>query len=371
MTTGTEIETEALRELVAAPGPVLSVYFDLDARPEMGEDAEARWQGLCRGLARRGAAADDVDALTGRFLSTQPGSGVLAAFVSEGEVRLSTVLPGCEQSDLARPGPLPHLLPLLAWRQDHPAHVVAVVDRTGADLQLYPRGATEAVRRTITGPDDEIERNQPGGTAQMRYQHRAEDSWEHNAGKVAAILGTALAEVDAHVLMLAGDVRARQYLTKHLPTWVRQDVSIRPVSGSRSPDGAWPERRIQVDTETSRAGRDETAALLRVLDEGRSPQGRTVEGVHATLRALAERRLRTLLITDDPLSRDSAWFGPGPTHVTDRRVPPAPGREPMSRGPLADVAVRSALLTGADVRVLAPGAPGAPSQGIGGLTHYT
>ncbi|MEU9047785.1 MULTISPECIES: hypothetical protein [unclassified Kitasatospora] len=73
-----------------------------------------------------------------------------------------------------------------------------------------------------------------------RYQHRAEDSWEHNAVKVAEALGTALAEVDAHVLMLVGDVRARQYLTKHLPSRVRRDVSIRPVSGSRSPDGAWP-----------------------------------------------------------------------------------------------------------------------------------
>ncbi|MDH6136856.1 hypothetical protein P3T37_006287 [Kitasatospora sp. MAA4] len=371
MTTGTEIGTEALRELVAAPGPVLSVYFDLEVRPEMGEDVEARWQGLCRDLARRGAAADDLSVLTRLFLSTPPGSGALAAFASAGEVRLSTVLPGCERSGLALSGPLPHLLPLLAWRQDRPAHVVAVVDRTGADLQLYPRGATEAVHRTVTGPDDEIERNRPGGTAQMRYQHRAEDSWEHNAGKVAETLGTALAEVDARVLMLAGDVRARQYLTKHLPSWVRHDVSVRPVSGSRSPDGAWPDRRVQVDTETCRAGRDETAALLRMLDEGRSPRGRAVEGVHATVRALAEGRLGTLLITDDPSSRVGAWFGPRATDITDRRTAPAPGQEPLVRGPLADVAVRSALLTGADIRVLAPDEPGAPSQGIGGLTNYT
>ncbi|MFD0274214.1 Vms1/Ankzf1 family peptidyl-tRNA hydrolase [Kitasatospora sp. NPDC127111] len=239
MTTGTEIGTEALRELLAEPGPFLSVYFDLDTRPEKGQYAEERWQELCRGLAARGAEAGELDALTQRFLSSQPGSGVLAAFAASGDVRLSAVLPGCEQHDLAMAGPLPHLLPLLAWRQDHPAHVVAVVDRTGADLQLYPAGATESTRRTVTGPDDEIERNRPGGTSQMRYQHRAEDSWEHNAARVAEALGTALAEVDAHDLMLAGDVRARQYLTRHLPAWVRNNVSIHPVSGSRSPDG-WP-----------------------------------------------------------------------------------------------------------------------------------
>ncbi|WP_371494668.1 Vms1/Ankzf1 family peptidyl-tRNA hydrolase [Kitasatospora sp. NBC_00374] len=370
MTTGTEIDTEVLRELLSAPGRFLSVYFDLDTRPEMAQDAEERWQGLCRGLADQGAGAGDLDALTQRFLSSQPGSGVLAAFAASGEVRLSAVLPGCEQSDLATAGPLPHLLPLLAWRQDHPAHVVAVVDRTGADLQLYPAGATESIRRTVTGPDDEIERNQPGGMSQMRYQHRAEDSWEHNSAKVAEALGLALAEVDAHVLMLAGDVRARQYLTKHLPVRVRNEVSIRPVSGGRSPDGAWSQRMVQIDAETCRAGRERTAALVRHFSEERSPLGHAVEGVYATLRALADGQLRILLVTDDPASRRTAWFGPGPTDISDLSTAFTEDTKGFVRAPLADVAVRAALLTGAEVWVLAPGTPGVPAQGIGGLTRY-
>ncbi|MEU9045701.1 MULTISPECIES: Vms1/Ankzf1 family peptidyl-tRNA hydrolase [unclassified Kitasatospora] len=371
MTTGTETGTAALRELLAASGPFLSVYFDLDPRPEMGLDAEQRWQGLCRDLAAQGATVDDLAALTRRFLSSQPGSGVLAAFAAGGEVVHSAVLPGCEQTDLARLAPLPHLLPLLAWRQDHPAHVVAVVDRTGADLQLYPTGATEGMRRTVTGPDDEIERNQPGGTSQMRYQHRAEDSWEHNAVTVVKALGTALAKVDAHVLMLAGDVRARQYLTKHLPTWVRHEVEIHPVSGSRSPDGAWPQRAVQVDAETHKAGQKETAALLHAYGEQLSPRGHAVEGIYATLRALADGQLRTLLVTDDPASRRTAWFGPEPTDIADASTAFTEHTKGLIRAPLADAAVRAALLTGADVRVLQPGATGAPAQGIGGLTRYT
>ncbi|MGW3045697.1 baeRF2 domain-containing protein [Kitasatospora sp. NPDC001159] len=371
MTTGTETGTEVLRELLTVPGPVLSVYFDLEARREMGLDAEERWQGLCRELAAHGAEVDDLDALTRVFLSAQPGSGVLAAFAGGGEVLHSAVLPGCEQTDLARVGPLPHLLPLLAWRQDHPAHVVAVVDRTGADLQLYPAGATEGTHRTVVGPDDEIERNQPGGMSQMRYQHRAEDSWEHNAVKVAEALGTALAQVDAHVLMLAGDVRARQYLTKHLPTWIRHDVAIHPVSGSRSTDGARPERMAQVDTETHRAGQEETTTLLRAFTEELAPRGHAVEGIYPTIRALADGALRTLLITDDPAHRRTAWFGPGSTDIADQRTSLPADLTPVARADLADVAIRSALLTGADVRVLAPGAPGAPAQGIGALTRYT
>ncbi|GAA2244002.1 MULTISPECIES: baeRF2 domain-containing protein [Kitasatospora] len=371
MTTGTETRTEALRGLFAAPGPFLSVYFDLEARPELGLDTEERWQARLRELAAQGAEVDDLDALTRVFLSARPGSGVLAAFAAGGEVLHSAVLPGCEQADLALHGPLPHLLPLLAWRQDHPAHVVAVVDRTGADLQLYPTGATEATCRTVTGPDDEIERNQPGGMSQMRYQRRAEDSWEHNAVKVAQALGTALAEVDAHVLMLAGDVRARQYLAKHLPTRIQQEVSIHPVSGSRSPDGAAPERMAQVDAETHRAGHDQTTALVSRYAEELSPRGHAVEGIYATVRALADGQLRTLLITDDPAARRTAWFGPGPTDIAELSTAFAPETGPLVEASLADVAIRTALLTGAGVRVLEPGIPGTPAQGIGGLTRYT
>ncbi|MFE5588144.1 Vms1/Ankzf1 family peptidyl-tRNA hydrolase [Kitasatospora sp. NPDC056531] len=371
MTTGTETDTQALRALLSASGPFLSVYFDLDPRPEMGLDAEERWQGLCRNLAGQGARADELDALTRRFLSSQPGSGVLAAFAAGGEVAHSAVLPGFDQRDLALRASLPHLLPLLTWRQDHPAHVVAVVDRTGADLRLYLDGATEGAGRTVIGPDDEIERNRPGGRSQMRYQHRAEDSWEHNAVKVAEALGTALAEVDAHVLMLAGDVRARQYLTKHLPTWVRRDVSIRSVSGSRSPDGAWPHRMAQVETETCRAGQEQTTVLLRGYTEQLSPHGHAVEGIYATVRALADGALRTLLITDGLAGRRSAWLGPGPTDIADQPASLPQDLKPVVRADLADSAVRSALLTGADVRVLASGIPSNPAQGIGGLTRYT
>jgi hypothetical protein len=42
----------------------------------------------------------------------------------------------------------------------------------------------------------------------------------------------------------------------------------------------------------------------------------------------------------------------------------------LSPAPLADVVVRAALLTGADVRVLAPGTQGAPAYGIGALCRY-
>ncbi|MGP3966577.1 baeRF2 domain-containing protein [Streptomyces sp. 6N223] len=386
MRTISEISDGVLRDLLAAPGPVTSVYFGLEPRPQQAEDAELRWHSLARHLAGQSAGIDTIEALGGRVRESLPGSGTLAAFAAEGEVLYAAEMPGPLHPDLAVHGPLPHLLPLLRWRQDHPAHVLAVVDRTGADLEAYARGSTAPTRQTVLGPDDEIERNAPGGWSQARYQHRAEDSWEHNAARVADALGHAASRVRARLVLLAGDVRAVQYLTKHLPEGVRHRVAVRTVSGGRSADGAAGERRDQVAAETHRAASEETWALLRRMADERGPGGRTVEGVRPTLEALARGQLGTLVIVHDPADRRTAFFGPDPTDVSDRRRVLGRRAAVLTRAPLADVAVRAAVLTGAEVRVLAPdlapetaadraletAAPeGVPAHGIGGLCRYT
>ncbi|WP_171168223.1 Vms1/Ankzf1 family peptidyl-tRNA hydrolase [Streptomyces sp. I05A-00742] len=365
----TRTDTGTLRDLLAAPGPFASVYFDREARPERAEEAGARWRDLAARLAREGADAATVDALTTRVMDSLPGTGVLAAFAAGGEVRHVAELPGGHHGDLAEVAPVPHLLPLLEWRQEHPAHVVAVVDRTGADLLIYAEGSTEPRRRTVTGTDDEIVRS--SGLPQMRFQHRAEDSWEHNAKAVAEALDGALAEVSATLLLVAGDVRARQYLTKHLPARVRRDVTVGHISGSRGADGPAGVRASRTETEVSRAGHARTAELLRQLEHELAPGGHAVEGVNATLDALAVGRVGTLTVTDDPRDQRTAWFGSTPAELAERRedLPPDGGGEPYE-GRLADVAVRAALLTGADVRVLEPGEPRTPAQGTGGICRY-
>ncbi|MDH2387908.1 Vms1/Ankzf1 family peptidyl-tRNA hydrolase [Streptomyces sp. HNM0663] len=372
MGTTTSIRDKVLQSLLGGPGPVCSVYLRLEPRPQQVEDARLRWQRLARQLADEGADAGAVEALARRVDAELPGSGTLVAFAAGGEVRYAAVLPAGHRgatadADFAAYGPLPHLQPLLTWRQDHPAHVLAVVDRTGADLEAYPLGGTEPIRRTVTGPDDEIERNAPGGMSQGRFQRRAEDSWEHNAVRVAETLTGVVSRVSARLVLLAGDVRAVQYLTKHLPERVRQQVSLRRVSGGRAPDGSDRVRSEQVEEETRRAGEELTSGLLRRFAEERGPGGRAVEGVHPTLRALADGRVETLVVVDDPGDRRTAWFGAAPGEVSERRPAPSVNGAPMARAPLSDVAIRTALLSGSDVRVLRPDADGAPAHGIGAL----
>jgi hypothetical protein len=117
----------------------------------------------------------------------------VAVFAAREQVLLAVPMPGWAGPGMARFGVLPHLLPLLEWLQSRPAHVTALVDRTGADITLFAGGAGGPTRWCVSGPDDEIERNAPGGWAQGRYQRRAEDSWEHNAVQVVDELGAGAA----------------------------------------------------------------------------------------------------------------------------------------------------------------------------------
>jgi len=247
------VDAHALRGLLHSPDPIASVYFDL--RPTGEQDVPLRWRPIIDRLAAQGAGPATLDVLTEHVSDSVPGPGVLAAFGAAEDVVLAVDMPGSEQPDSAVYAALPHLAPLLAWLQDRPPHVAAVVDRIDADITVYPSGTTGPISTVVTGPDDEIERNAPGGPAQLRYQHRAEDSWEHNAARVADALSRTLRRFAAHVLVLAGDTRALQYLDDHLPAWTRHEVMIRRIGGGRSQDGSGTRRPRRADVAADGDGR--------------------------------------------------------------------------------------------------------------------
>jgi hypothetical protein len=110
-----------------------------------------------------------------------------------------------------------------------------------------------------------------------------------------------------------------------------------------------------------------TAQSLATFDEWSATPGRAVQGVPATLDALARGRARELLVQDPPSGGPTAWFGATPAQALtgDRDVPWV-----RRSGAAADVAVRMALLSGIEVRVLRAGTPSAPAGGIGALCRF-
>jgi hypothetical protein len=363
---------DVLRHLARRADPIASVYIGLqpDAGSEPGLDLPLRWHAVTERLSREGADPASVAALTWHVVPATPSAVGLGLFAAGGDLLLAVPMRGFAGPDIVRFAAPAHLLPLLAFRQNRPAQVLVVTDRTGAEIVSTMAGGIVSHSVVVEGPDDEIERNAPGGWSQPRYQRRAEDSWRHNAAGVAAATARAVRISQATLLLVIGDVRAVQLLEARLPLAVRRGVTIRHLPGGRRPDGSRIERQALVGKAGRNHGARETASLLDRFTEELGPAGGAVQGAAATLAALAAGRVSTLLVTHDPADERVAWFGPGPTEVYSRPDERAAADVPIRPGRLADVAVRAALCTDATVRVLTPGMPAAPVDGLGALTRF-
>lgn len=249
-----------------------------------------------------------------------------------------------------RPGPLPSLAPLIAWRQTWVPHALVVIDRAGADITLVTSRADDGVQMVVDGERTHLTKSNPGGWSQRRFQQHAEETWEDNARAVAARLDGAVAGTDIDVLLVSGDVRAVGLLHDNLPT---QRFAIIEVldGGSRAEDGSTEAlhdaataavRRIAA----ARRG-DAHRAVMAAVARGSGAQGRV-----EVLDALLQHRVETLVLHLDDAHDRVAHIGEEPTQVAaDAATLHALGLQ-ARRAPLPDVALSAAAATGAGVIVL-------------------
>ena len=374
MTTAQITDNPLVHELYELPGPVVTAYLN-SPFPGPGVDhTDLRIRALLDDARGFGATPEALAALGSVLGTLLPGAPPAAAFVGgDGQVRMFS-LPGAQVEDQVHCAAVPHVLPLLVWRQRHPAYALVMLDRTGAELVVRPAGAGQPILATVDGPDDEIERNAPGGWSQPRYQNRAEDSWQHNAGRAAEAVADALTTAGADLLIVGGDVRAEHYFLDRLPARVHSDVTIKTIPGGRSPDGSQGRREDEIDAAVREYVDEESLHTLAAVQDRSGPGGLGVQGPAATIHALARAQVETLLLTPAGPGMESepttAWFGPRPTDISEHRggvlVPDGRPR----RGPLDEVLARSAVLTDADIRILPEDLDTAPPHGVGALCRF-
>ncbi|MBL7501839.1 hypothetical protein I6A84_33475 [Frankia sp. CNm7] len=352
--------------LFATTGPFATLYLGLtDQLAEIEPRRALRWRRLRDQLDAAGAAPADLCALDDAVIAVGPENTAFAAFAADGRVVWSRRLPS-DLDDRAVWGPLPCVLPLLAYEQSIVPHLVVLTDRTGADLRADIDGVR--ILAQVEGSDDEIERNAPGGWSQRRFQDRAEDSWAHNAGKVAEAVTALTEQVNAALVAVAGDVRAVQLLREQLPA--RVAPLVRQLDhGARHPSRGDRLRDQEIHDLVDAEARTSGDALLARFVEDRA-HGLAADGARATVEALTRSAAQTLLVVDDPGDDRVAWFGPEAAHLaTDPGTLAGLVTSPTA-GRLADVAARAALGTGAGVHVLPPGAANGPAEGLGALLRY-
>jgi release factor family 2 len=285
-----------LRRLYERPGPWVSIYLDTSMDSADAREAIAlRWRELAGQVTAAGADRDTVAALDAAVREhTGTGRCGLALFAGTGEVALRQPLPEPPAQPVARVGTRPDVLPLLAGLGEHVSWLRVLVDRSGADLELH----AGRIHRTVPGTGRyPVRKAAPGGWSQPKYQHSAEVTWLENAKEVAEELAHAVDETGPDVVILAGDVRARQLLAEHLPPAVADRV-VQTDAGSRAA-GSDPG---PLDEATERAVRELVARrYAETLDAYRAglAHGLAVAGLAAVRTPLDWAQVQTLLISPD------------------------------------------------------------------------
>jgi peptide subunit release factor 1 (eRF1) len=253
--------------------------------------------------------------------------------------------------------------------QSREPHVVVVVDHAGADIAVFDRHSGGHVETVGGGDhsDPELHNTKPGGWSQARYQRRTKGRWRANAGEAAQRLTQIVNELRPRVIGVAGDVRSVQMFVEQLPPTVREQV--REIAGTRARDGSDEQHEDEVARLIRTVVAEDTVMLANKLAEELGQADRGVAGAGATLAALCEARVDTLLVHDDRSDERTAWvshdLGLVSMQPDDLR---ALGATDLRQARLVDAAVRAALATGAAVRVVPRLA--ALAEGIGGTLRH-
>lgn len=365
----TGVDLSDLAPLVAAPGPVATVYLTTEADTDnASQKSLLRWRAVREAMADQGAPAGVLDGIEALVPDAHlHGSCLIAVAGPDGRLFFESHSEP-PTADVGRWAALPSLGTLIEWRQGEPSHIVVVTDRQGADIVAFGRGGPDRVEE-VKGTTWPIHRTGRGGWSTRHHQMNVEGNWEHNAGLVARRIEELAAETKAAVVVVAGDVRARQFLRDQLADEVAM-MTVDAGSGSRGPDGSSDHLASEVVRQVATVAAAPTKAVLEKFKEERGESDRAADGPARTLEALARAQVAVLLVHDDRDDDRTAWFGPEPSQVaSSRQELEAMGVAHPDQGRLVDVAIRAAIGTGADVRIVPE--HGGPADRVGAILRWS
>ncbi|WP_141576777.1 hypothetical protein [Actinomadura sp. WMMA1423] len=304
----------------------------------------------------------------------ESGMRTLRRIVSGEPVTTAVEMPEVRLPDVLLGAPVPYVRPLVAWLQERPPHVLALADREGADIEIHHGGIQQRIVRKEVGADDGMSGAVRG--AGRRNRRAPADPGERNAVRVARAICDELLCSPMELLLIAGDIRVVYDVDKRVPGGLRRRVSVLHVPCVLTRGDAGHRLAPRVDRHVRAWVSERNRRLLTRITEGGGSGDWAVAGAQSTLDALSRGRVRVLVAVDDPRDRRVAWFDRSSARVAlspdawTRPDAPADAVPVIEAAPLVDVALRAALLTGAEARLVPPGTPDAPVQGLGALCRF-
>jgi hypothetical protein len=291
------------------------------------------------------------DALQGTDGEPSPASRYL--LMCDGRIVHHQVLPGAlVGSQVVEVGPVPHLVPLLRHRRDEIVYLVVEAGRDGGEVSVFrSTAAAPEDSDAIQGRTDTLKKFRGGGWAHLRFQRHTEAIWKQTESELAAVVDRLADEHRPRLIVLAGDVRARQYLKEQLSA--RSQELVAELNANTRGDGASDATLDDFVNEQldAIADRDRRADLDRLATELGHEGGAAEHGIGWTVHTLRQAQVHVLFVDPDALEErtllaldSEPWVASAPEDVEPARS--------LGDVPAAEALIRAAVLTDATVRLV-------------------
>jgi hypothetical protein len=350
---------EGLAALYRRAGSASTVYADVTQdTSDPRRTGTIRQRTVREALMEAGAPEADA-AIIVDLLEEPPGVGGSVSrllVVREGAVEVNELLPGAPLAELmASYGPVPALIPLLIQRPRDLSYVVAEVGRDGGEITQFrlSRVQQPVAHRAVHGDTEFLTKVQSEDDflANGRYQHHTEEIWKRNEGLVAAAIDEIVQGSGAELLVVTGDVRARQLLIDQLSPATLKILTVVPTN--TRPGGATTD---ELDANLHRhiasiLAADEYDALTG-LETGRNDGLAEIDQA-AVIRGLQQSQVEVLIIAPSALD-DATLIALDREPWVATSSEEALGAGELGAVPAADALVRAAILADARVVVASP-----------------
>lgn len=375
----TVLTEDAVRTLSAFRGgeaPVTSCFLDVDGRllPAHG-DLQRSLEQLVRKAGLQGAAAaeahpsvlKDVERITRHvqgFVRTNATRGLVVFSCHAAGFWQVHELPVRVRSCLVV-NPSPYVRPLEELLDEYEPFGVLLTDRQRARMFVFALGSlvehTERVDRLERqGEDDRGELNK------TRVDHQRDEQAQQHLRQAARMAFEVYQRVGFGRLLIGAPADVAGEVERILHPYLRERLADRVhVSVGASDDEI---RRAAFEAE-ERAERRAEARLVEQLREATGPGGRAAQGLAATLAALNDHRVETLLVSQG-FSAEGWRCGSCGRLATLGRTCPSCGATMTLVGDLTDEAVEAAWSQKARVETLVGNADLDVLGGIGALLRF-
>ncbi|MGC5221508.1 hypothetical protein ACPW96_02790 [Micromonospora sp. DT81.3] len=343
-----------LADVYREPEPVSCVYVDMSVDTADPPQVErARSHSAVDALRRAGAPDADIEAVVEALTEAEgvPSPVTVFSVVRGGEALLTEVIRSTPaDAESVSFGRVPDLSPAVKHALTAFSYLVVETAREGGRVTLFQVGkAAPETSEYVEGRTDSLHKPKRGaGSRNEHTQDHVEEIWKQTQSEVATTIDHLVRRHRPRLLVVAGDIRARQLLADELSHEAKAILVVEPTD--TEPEGASDERLTErIDAEIERIVRADEEAITDLINlhEGRGDNlaELTVGGV---VHALASAQVDALLIDDARLADrellaldDAPWVASTPEDALTARI--------LGRVPARSALLRAALLTDARV----------------------